>query len=186
VAGNTAAVKEGVTFLYGLMFSDPATWGGEVPPRQGDTIYVPAGMTLIVDESTDVLKAVIVEGRITWSDDKDMTFDAMYIIVRGGAFQVGTEAAPYQNQLIITMHGNYQDSQLPEFGSKVIGCHHCTMDLHGKPKTPTWTVLASTAAAGATQITLNTAVNWSVGDQIIIASTDFDPYQTEQRTITAI
>ncbi len=45
---------------------------------------------------------------------------------------------------------------------------------------------ASTAAVGATQITLLQAPNWRVGDRIVLASTDFDPFQAEEVTITAI
>jgi hypothetical protein len=62
---------------------------------------------LIVNESTDQLNAVIVEGTILWSDDKDMTFDANFIIIRGGHFQVGTEITPYSHKLVFTMRGDY-------------------------------------------------------------------------------
>ena len=48
-----------------------------------------------------------------------------------------------------------------------------------------WTKLASTAAVGATQITLLQSPNWRVGDRIVLASTDFDPFQAEEVTITA-
>lgn len=129
---------------------------------------------MIVDASTPILNAVIVEGTIIWADEGDYTFDAYYLIVRGGRLIIGTESQPYQHKLVITMHGEYDGKQLPEFGNKVIGCHHCTLDIHGTAKTPTWTELQTTAAVGATSITLTQAVNWAVGDQIVITSTDFD------------
>ncbi|CAH1803035.1 unnamed protein product, partial [Owenia fusiformis] len=59
----------------------------------------------------------------------------------------------------------------------------------GKPISPTWTHLGSTAAAGATSITLNEAVSgWTVGDEIVIATTGgrHSQKETETRTITAI
>jgi cell migration-inducing and hyaluronan-binding protein len=43
-----------------------------------------------------------------------------------------------------------------------------------------------TADAGRSLITLTERVDWRVGEKIVIASTDFDPDQTEVRTITAI
>src|SRR5690606_24690087 len=46
--------------------------------------------------------------------------------------------------------------------------------------------LASTANAGATSIQVLDAAGWKVGDEIVLASTDFDPRQAERRTITAI
>ena len=62
-------------------WSSSATWGGEVPPRDGDTVYVPAGMTLLVDQSTPLLNSIIVEGgTVVFSDETDMTLDANYFI----------------------------------------------------------------------------------------------------------
>ena len=49
-------------YLYIDRWSADATWGGEVPPRDGDTVYVPPGMTLLVDQSTPYLNSFIVQG----------------------------------------------------------------------------------------------------------------------------
>lgn len=86
-------IDEKVIFRYGYLYTDPETWGGEIPPREGDSISVSPGMTLIINDSTEKLKLVIVEGgTLMWSDDKDMTFDAEFLIIRGGHLLVGTEA----------------------------------------------------------------------------------------------
>jgi hypothetical protein len=61
--------------------------------------------------------------------------------VEEGIFIAGREGAPHTHQLTITLWGNFYDSQLPEYGNKVLACHHCTLDLHGTAKTPTWTTL---------------------------------------------
>ena len=50
----------------------------------------------------------------------------------------------------------------------------------------TWTKLAKTAEAGSTSIEVLNAAGWRVGDEIVLASTDFDPRQAERRTISAI
>lgn len=49
-----------------------------------------------------------------------------------------------------------------------------------------WTKLATSAPAGSTQITLAEAVDWRVGEQIVIASSALDPDQAETRTIQGI
>ncbi|MDY6983803.1 MAG: hypothetical protein SV422_12000, partial [Pseudomonadota bacterium] len=46
--------------------------------------------------------------------------------------------------------------------------------------------LAATAAAGATSIEVLNAAEWQVGDEIVLASTDYDPRQAETRIISAI
>ena len=60
-----------------------------------------------------------------------------------------------------------------------------TLNLHGDRK-HTWTKLAQTAAAGSTSIQVLDAAGWRAGDEIVLASTDFDPRQAERRTISAI
>ncbi|HEX2617545.1 MAG TPA: hypothetical protein VHL57_08375, partial [Flavobacteriales bacterium] len=53
-------------------------------------------------------------------------------------------------------------------------------------RTNTWTKLAKTAEAGSNQIEVLNASQWQVGDEIVLASTDYIPRQAERRTITAI
>lgn len=48
------------------------------------------------------------------------------------------------------MHGTKLGKQLPEFGNKVLGVHHGVLDMHGKVRDHTFTLLSTTAAAGAT------------------------------------
>src|SRR5690606_12800063 len=48
------------------------------------------------------------------------------------------------------------------------------------------TKLAKTANRGATQIEVLDASQWQVGDEIVLASTDYNPRQAERRTIAAI
>jgi len=49
-----------------------------------------------------------------------------------------------------------------------------------------WARLNATAAVGDTRITLDRAVDWEAGDQIVITTTDFLPGHSEQRAIAGI
>ncbi|MBV9552756.1 MAG: hypothetical protein JO032_08195, partial [Alphaproteobacteria bacterium] len=60
-----------------------------------------------------------------------------------------------------------------------------TLSLHGDRKN-SWTKLVSTAKAGAGTIAVLNAAGWRKGDVIVLASTDFDPHQAEERTIAAV
>ncbi|HTR00666.1 MAG TPA: hypothetical protein VMH83_11770, partial [Candidatus Acidoferrum sp.] len=60
-----------------------------------------------------------------------------------------------------------------------------TLNLHGN-RTNTWTKLSKTAEAGATSIEVLNADQWKAGDEIVLASTDFNPRQAERRTIASI
>lgn len=51
---------------------------------------------LIVDKSTPILNAVIVEGVLIFSDEVGaLSFDAYYFIVRFGKLVIGTEKRPF-------------------------------------------------------------------------------------------
>lgn len=97
-----------------------------------------------------------------------------FISVIGGKFIAGTQEKPYQHQLTFEMYGDYYGAQAPMFGNKGIGCMECFFSLHGQPKAFTWTSLASTAAVNSNSITVQDAVDWRVGDEIVIASTSFN------------
>lgn len=66
--GNSKALLQD-TFYYVLKWSNPTTWGVDTPPIDRDLVYVPEGTTLLVDQDTPVLEAIVVEGgRIIFSD----------------------------------------------------------------------------------------------------------------------
>ena len=109
--------------------------------------------------------------------------------------EVGTEEEPYTSKLTITMHGERYGAYIPKFGNKCIGVHYSTLDMHGTPHAFTWTSLHTTAEIGTDTIVVLGDVDWEVGDEIVIASTDLgiedneipgEGDNSEQRTITAI
>lgn len=84
-----------------------------------------------------------------------MTFDAYYLICMQGKVQIGTFDSPFQSKLTITMHGRkWYPKQLPEFGNKVWAFHQATLEMHGKPKQYTWTLLSQTSEAGSSTVIL--------------------------------
>ena len=183
--------NRGVLFRYVSTWSDDTTWGGEFAPMEGETIYIPAGLNLLVDvDSVPLLIAVLVEGSLIFAPDADpnhhRTFDAKYIFVNGGTMEVGTEEFPYTSKITITMHSTVSDPYLPIYGNKVIGVRYGTLDMHGIQRTPTWTMLETTSDVGSNTITLQEEVDWQVGEQIAIASTSFEAREAEQRTIIAV
>jgi len=150
---------------------------------------------LLVDvDSTPKLSFVVVEGSLIFPSNADpnhhRTFDASYVMVQGGYLEIGTEEDPYTSKLTITMHSSVTDPYLPIYGNKVIGVRFGQLEMHGKPRSQTWSSLMVTAPAGSTQIELVSAqanpLDWEIGEEIVIASTDFEGRHAEQRTITQI
>jgi hypothetical protein len=191
ISGVGSVSTHDLIFRYCNFWSNTVTWGGEFAPMEGESVYVPAGLHLLVDvDFTPVLQAVLVEGSLIFAPstnpNHERTFDAHYIMVNAGYMEVGTEEFPYTSKLIITMHSNKLSPELPIFGNKVLAVKNGHLELHGNTRVPTWTSLKTTASIGATTITLMVAVDWKAGEVIVIAPTGYDNLEAEERTIVSI
>src|SRR5688572_2920908 len=103
-----------------------------------------------------------------------------------GELVIGSEASPHTRNATITLTNNVKSEDvMAGMGDRGIMISGGTLNLHGD-RTHTWTKLASTAKAGSDSIEVLNAAGWRVGDEIVLASTDFDPTQAERRTISAI
>ena len=191
-AKNGYASMQTYSFKYANYWSDLETWSGEYTPQAGDSISVPVGQTLVVNvDSTPVVNAIIVEGSLVFLPDATAThhrtLDASYIYISNGAiFEAGTETERYTSRLTITMHGNREDPQLPIYGNKGVFVRFGQIDMHGVVRDYTWVELENTLSVGGNQITLNTTVDWQVGEEIVIAPTDFEVDHAEAFEITAV
>src|SRR5204862_359400 len=103
-----------------------------------------------------------------------------------GELAIGSEAQPHTRNATITLTNKVPNEDvMAGMGDRGIMISGGTLNLHGD-RTNTWTKLASTAKAGSTSIEVLNGRGWRVGDEIVLASTDFNPRQAEQRTIAAI
>ena len=187
VAPKGYATAAADTYWYVDLWSRTTTWGGGPPPIEGDSVEIPRGQTVLLDISPPQLVAIVVMGKLVF-DRKDLTLQAGYIIILGdgATLEVGTEEQPFLQKATITLYGHPKSPELPVYGAKVIALREGTLDLHGKPLLRSWTMLAATGAAGDTSLTLMKPVDWDVGADIVIASTDFYKEHAEQVTITGL
>ncbi|WP_299665997.1 G8 domain-containing protein [uncultured Polaribacter sp.] len=171
-------------------WNDVATWSTNQIPTTEDDVTIPNGIRVSLSGMMNA-RTIVIDGNLGPSNlttDFDLTTKG--IIVRdGGLFQIGSTTNAYTANGIITLTGSNPSEVLMGntlMGSKLIGVMSgAKLELHGV-STKTWTQLNATAEKGATAITLKEITSWKVGDEIVIASTDFDPHQAEKRTITAI
>jgi hypothetical protein len=165
-------------------WSDPATWPNKKVPAAGDKVEIAAGKEVILDVSPPALGGVTINGKLTFSDNTDLELTTEWVMIHG-ELAIGTEARPHTRKATITLADNVKDEQLMGMGDRGIMLSGGTLNLHGN-RTNTWTKLARTAEAGSTSIEVLNAAQWKVGDEIVLASTDFNPRQAERRTISAI
>ena len=90
VGGNVAVLKENLEYV--MAYSDPRTWGTDLPPVAGDLVVIPKGMNLYIDESTPQLLGIVVNGgKIQFADEgSSIEVHTGFITVNGGEFQAGT------------------------------------------------------------------------------------------------
>jgi hypothetical protein len=165
-------------------WSDASTWAGGKLPGSGDQVIIGSGLDVVLDTHTPALGGVTINGKLSFADDADLLLHTEWIMVHG-ELEIGTEAKPFTHKATITLTDNVKDEQLMGMGDRGIMLSGGTLNLHGN-RSNAWTKLTETAEAGSSTIAVLNADQWQVGDEIVLASTDYDPRQAETRHITAI
>src|SRR5256714_5678368 len=171
-------------------WSDPATWPNRKVPVAGDKVIIEKDKQVVLDVTPPALNGVTINGKLSFANNKDVELTTEWIMLHG-ELEIGTEKAPHTRKATITFTNNVKGEDISGVGGTTgkvdrgIMLMGGTLNLHGN-QTNTWTKLSSTANAGATSIQVLNAAGWRVGDEIVLASTDYDPRQAERRTIAAV
>jgi cell migration-inducing and hyaluronan-binding protein len=183
--GNVVAMQAQGAAAKPMNWSSPATWPAGKVPVAGDKVEIAKGKEVILDVSPPALNGLSIEGKLSFSDKADLELTTEWIMLHG-ELAIGTEAKPHARKATITLTDNVKgEDVMAGMGDRGIMISGGTLNLHGN-RTNAWTRLSKTAKAGANSIEVLKAAQWKVGDEIILASTDYDPRQAERRTIAAI
>lgn len=177
-------------------WSRPSTWPGGVVPGPGTDVVIPAGQTVVLDFDNvggfAHVKSLTIEGALHVSCGGG-TLRADSILVNGGTFAIGAAHRPYPDDVTITLSHN---AALDDYGSAthpgemldqaLVVQDGGVLELHGRDHGKSWTQLAETAMPGDTQIRLTEASTWEPGQEIVLASTDYDLNQAEVREIAQV
>jgi cell migration-inducing and hyaluronan-binding protein len=168
-----------------VRWSDPAAWPDGKVPAEGDAVTIARGTEVVLDVEPPALRSLTVDGKLSFSDAADIELKTEWIYLRGGELQIGSEAQPYTRKATITLTDNVPGENVNTMGDRGIMLMRGRLSLHGDRENA-WSKLAKTAPAGSAQIEVLDASTWRPGDEIVLASTDFDPRQAEKRTVAAI
>uniref|UniRef100_UPI001A9C9449 G8 domain-containing protein n=1 Tax=Altererythrobacter segetis TaxID=1104773 RepID=UPI001A9C9449 len=166
-------------------WSDPASWPDGKVPGEGDAVTIGRDRAIVLDVNPPALRSLTINGKLSFANDRDLELKTEWIYLSGGELDIGSEAKPYTRQATITLTDTVPGEDINTMGDRGIMMLNGTLELHGD-RTNTWTKLASTAKAGSSRIEVLNASGWRKGDVIVLASTDFDPHQAEERTIAAV
>ncbi|MGZ5991881.1 MAG: G8 domain-containing protein, partial [Caulobacteraceae bacterium] len=180
-----AAAQAPASGVAQTRWSNPASWPGGKVPREGDAVTIGKGRNILLDVTPPALRSLTIEGKLSFSSEKDLALTTEWIYLPGGELDIGSEAHPHTAKATITLTDAVKDENINTMGDRGIMLLNGTLSLHGDRKNA-WTKLAATARAGANTIQVLDASGWRKGDVIVLASTDFNPRQAEERTITAV
>src|SRR5689334_3027828 len=188
-ADAVRAQQKAPSTASGKRWSDASTWPDKKVPAKDAVVTIDRDMDVILDVSPQPLHGLTINGKLSFADNKDLELTTEWIMVHG-ELEIGTEAKPHTHQATITLTDNFKDEDFGGLGGgdrsdRGIMLMGGTLNLHGTEKN-SWTKLAQTAAAGSNTIQVLSAGDWKKGQKIVLASTDFDPHQAEERTIAAI
>ncbi|EGC34813.1 hypothetical protein DICPUDRAFT_98088 [Dictyostelium purpureum] len=170
-------------------WSDVSSWTSGKVPVEGDMVQIPSGDSILLDVSTPRLTQIWIQsgGQLIVSSRHgplEITTDGILI---EGRFDIGDDNCRFNESITITLTGiegqGYIESR-GDFLQKYVGVlAGGRLEIHGylSYPIPTWTKLTKTITTGATILNLLDDVSkWPVGSQIVIGSTDFDMYQSEE------
>jgi hypothetical protein len=176
------------------LWSDPATWGGELPGP--DDIAV-IDRPVILDIDTQV-GGVQIEptGQLIYDPAVTHTLGTSGNVVVHGRLQMRPANATIQHLLsfVGVNEGGFTGGHTEEPIDGDVGVwvqHGGVLDLFGASKTA-WTNLSAEAGPGATTIIVNDANGWQLGDEIVVTPTepahkDEDHWtHHDRRVITAV
>jgi len=169
-----------------LLWSDPASWPDGKVPRAGDAVTIGRDKDIVLDVTPPALRSLTINGKLSFAPDRDLGLTTDWIYLSGGELDIGSEAKPYRHNATITLTDTVPGEDINTMGDRGIMMLNGTLELHGDRGSNTWTKLAQTAKAGTSKIQVLNAAGWRKGDTIVLASTDFDPHQAEERTIAAV
>src|ERR1700722_2697517 len=189
VLGGDAVKAQQQGSTSGKRWSDPATWPDKKVPGKDAVVTIDRDMDVVLDVAPPELHGLTINGKLSFADNKDLELTTEWIMVHG-ELEIGTEAKPHTRQATITLTDNVKNEDFGGLGGndrsdRGIMLMGGILNLHGLEKN-TWTKLAKTAEAGSNSIEVLNAAGWRAGEEIVLASTDFDPRQAERRNISAI
>ncbi len=167
-----------------LRWSDRRTWRGRIPST-ADVVRVPAGRTLLVDADIDVA-ALIVLGTLEFAACDLSVRTAGLLVLGDGRLRAGAAERPFAHRLVFSLIESGNGGLIDGLGSRFIAAiGGGTIELHG-PRRMGWSMLGDTVFPGGVVVRLAEAVDWRVGEQLVIASGGADLPLVEERSVAGI
>eukprot|EP01094_Clydonella_sp_ATCC50884_P004567 TRINITY_DN13609_c0_g1_i1.p1 TRINITY_DN13609_c0_g1~~TRINITY_DN13609_c0_g1_i1.p1 ORF type:complete len:1433 (-),score=246.70 TRINITY_DN13609_c0_g1_i1:56-4168(-) len=173
-----------------VRWSEPDLWNGAAPAPDGRDVTLPENTkvlllgcdlqpgrygTIIVPASSEL---IIGDAPLAWVVDN---------IFVEGALRAGSPTCRLNSKVSITFHSEAGTMPSPHVGRKGLAVvKGGEVDIHGKLFHHTWSRLASSVSIGDDRILLQDDVNWEVGQQVVIATSVWDDWSSDENEVMSI
>lgn len=181
-------------------WSDPSTWQGNKIPTSGANVLINKGTTVLYDQVSEArLKTISVKGKLKFATGTDTKLLVETILNGpGGKLDIGSAQqavmADKQAQIIFTSDRAVNTKWDPTQLSKGL-VSHGEVNIYGADKQDKVRLAKNVSAGDSTLTFKDNLKGWRVGDEIVLAGTDFryqgndkknERFQDEVLTITEI
>jgi hypothetical protein len=158
-------------------------------PTAGENVTVNGNWTIIMDIDPAPCEFMTIDGDVIIEDTQNRNIECDTLWIRAGKLTAGSAAVPFTHKLKIKING-LKNSAGYVFDSSLVGNKLFvvtgTLSLIGASPSTLYSRLTSTVQVGATQLTVESASGWKVGDEIVIAPTFSNSREYERITITGV
>ncbi|MEI9889603.1 MAG: G8 domain-containing protein [Caulobacteraceae bacterium] len=116
------------------LWSDPKSWPGGKVPGAGEAVTIGRDRNVVLDVSPPALRSLTVNGKLSFSNDKDLELTTEWIYLPGGELDIGSEAKPHTRKATITLTDTVKDENINTMGDRGIMMLGGTLSLHGGPQ----------------------------------------------------
>ena len=127
------------------------------------------------------------QGTLLFHTRIDCSITANFIVLLGGTIAAGNSTIPHPIPIVITL---IADRAVPALGlgknmyarsGTLINYGHLL--LYGYPKSAAWTTLSAVLNSGTSSVVTSDVLDWSIGEEVAISSTTYDPEESERGLI---
>ncbi|NXA42512.1 PKHD1 protein, partial [Eudromia elegans] len=167
-------------------WAEERSWPAGHQPRDGDSVTIEGGRTLLLGTTTSILNLLHLKGgKLVFTGPGPVELHAHYILITdGGELHVGSSKAPFHHKAHIYLYGSLHSSPVFPYGIKFMAVRNGTLSMHGWMPKVAVTHLKSPARAKDTRLVLQEPVDWRAGDEILVGGTGLgDAPQQEERAV---
>ncbi|NXD15876.1 PKHD1 protein, partial [Nothocercus nigrocapillus] len=115
-------------------WAEDRSWPAGHQPRDGDSVTIEGGRTLLLGTTTSNLNLLHLKGgKLVFTGPGPVELHAHYILISdGGELRVGSSKVPFHHKAHIYLYGSLHSSPIFPYGIKFLAVRNGTLSMHGE------------------------------------------------------